>query len=118
MSMLRHMRDTKDTRPVLLLYGNPDTGSIVFRRELDEIAEGGNPGLKVVHVLSHPDKEWTGERGIIDGEKLSRYCGQDLPGKTFYVCGPPPLITGVISALREMGVSHRQIRVEIFSFLD
>ncbi len=118
MSMLRHMRDIKDTRSVLLLYGNPDTGSIVFRRELDEIAEGGNPGLKVVHVLSQPGEGWTGERGIIDGEKISRYCGQDLSSKTFYVCGPPPLITGVITALRERGVSHHQIRVEIFSFLD
>jgi predicted ferric reductase len=118
MSMLRHMRDNKDTRSVLLLYGNPDIGNIVFRRELDEISEAENPRLKVVHVLSKPGEAWAGEKGIIDGEKISRYCGSDLSGKTFYVCGPGPLITGVTSALQKMGVSHHQIRVEIFSFLD
>lgn len=118
MSMLRHMRDTGDTRSVLLLYGNPDADHIVFRDELGQIEAGENPRLKVVHVLSNPGDDWNGERGIIDREKIERHCGRDLSGKTFYVCGPPPLIKGVISALQEMGVSHHQIRVEIFSFLD
>lgn len=118
MSMLRYMRDTKDKRSVLLLYGNPNTGQIAFRHELDEIEAGGLPRLKVVHVLSDPEEGWRGEQGLIDAEKITRTCGPDLSGKTFYVCGPPPLVTGVVNALYNMGVSHRQIRVEIFSFLD
>ncbi len=118
MSMLRHMRDTEDSRSVLLLYGNPDADAIVFRDELEQIEAGNHPRLNVVHVLTDPGEDWTGERGIIDGEKIERYCGRDLSSKTFYVCGPPPLIKGVVSALQEMSVSHHQIRVEIFSFLD
>ncbi|MFO7964052.1 MAG: ferredoxin reductase family protein [Desulfobacterales bacterium] len=118
MSMLRHMRDTGDTRSVLLLYGNPDVDRIVFRGELENIEAGKNPNLKVVHVLSDPGDDWKGERGFIDKDKIERYCGEDLSSKTFYVCGPPPLIKGVIAALQQLNVSHRQIRVEIFSFLD
>ncbi|HSM73041.1 MAG TPA: hypothetical protein VK852_00300, partial [Desulfobacterales bacterium] len=118
MSMLRHMRDTRDTRSVLLLYGNPDADRIVFRDELEQIDAGEHPRLKVVHVLSDPGENWTGERGMIDGERIAKYCGHDLSRKVFYVCGPPPLIEGVVSALQERGVSHRRIRVEIFSFLD
>jgi predicted ferric reductase len=118
MSMLRHMRDTRDTRSVLLVYGNPDADRIVFRDELEQIDAGEHPRLKVVHVLSDPGENWTGERGMIDGEKIAKYCGHDLSRKVFYVCGPPPLIEGVVSALQERGVSHRRIRVEIFSFLD
>ncbi|MDZ7831583.1 MAG: ferric reductase-like transmembrane domain-containing protein [Desulfobacterales bacterium] len=118
MSMLRYMRDKKENRSVLLLYGNPNTEQIAFRREIEEIEAGGTPRLKVVHVLSTPEEDWSGERGHIDAEKITRYCGPDLSGKTFYVCGPPPLVTGVVNALLNMGVAHRQIRIEIFSFLD
>lgn len=114
MSMLRHMRDTRDTRSVLLLYGNPDADRIVFRDELEHIGAGEHPRLRVVHVLSDPGENWTDERGAIDGEKIEKYCGRDLSGKVFYVCGPPPLIEGVVSALQERGVSHRRIRVEFF----
>ncbi len=74
--------------------------------------------MKVVDVLSDPDENWDGESGYIDKEKIISHCGEDLSGKIFYVCGPQPLIAAVISALDELAVSHRQIRVEIFSFLD
>lgn len=118
MSMLRHMRDTQSTRSVLMLYGNPRAEEILFRGELEEIQEGGCPRLTVVNVLSDPEEDWNGESGIIDAKIIGRYCGPELSGKTFYVCGPQPLIASVVSALYEMGVSHRHIRVEIFSFLD
>jgi len=118
MSMLRYMRDAADDRSVTLLYGNPKMEQAVFGKELSEIEASGRPRLKVVHVLSAPDEGWSGETGFVDGEKIRRYCGGDLSGKTFYVCGPPPLIAGVVAALGEMGVAHQRIRVEIFSFLD
>ncbi|MCK9275415.1 MAG: ferric reductase-like transmembrane domain-containing protein, partial [Syntrophales bacterium] len=51
MSMLRHMRDTRDTRSVLLLYANSDRDHIVFMQELDQIEKNGRPSLKIVHVL-------------------------------------------------------------------
>jgi len=118
MSMLRHMRDVQADHSVVLLYGNPDTDQAVFHQEIKEIEAGGHPDLKVVDVLSDPNENWDGESGYIDREKIIRHCGEDLSGKTFYVCGPPPLIAAVMSALNELAVSPRQIRVEIFSFLD
>lgn len=64
-SMLRHMRDTRDDRSVLLFYANPAEDRIVLRRELEEIENGRHPMLKLVHALSHPDEGWSGERGQI-----------------------------------------------------
>jgi predicted ferric reductase len=118
MSMLRHMRDVQADHSVVLLYGNPNTEQAVFHPEIMEIEAGAHPQLKVVDVLSDPDENWDGEIGYIDKEKIIRHCGENLSGKTFYVCGPPPLVAAVISALDELAVSHRQVRVEIFSFLD
>jgi len=118
MSMLRHMRDRRDTRSVLLLYANKKEQRIVFRDELCQIEAGKFPRLKVVHVLSDPQAGWTGETGRVNPEKIQRFCGKDLGGKTFYVCGPPGMLKAIIGGLKDLDVPDRRIRVEIFSFLD
>lgn len=123
MSMLRHLRDTRDDRSVLLVYGNVNEDSIVFRDELAEIEAGPHPRLRVIHVLSDPSPRWQGETGFLTREKIEHYCasarsGGCLDGKTFYVCGPPPMLKTVKVALKHMGVPDGRIRQEIFSLLD
>ncbi len=118
MSMLRHMRDTGRDLPVLLIYANPDSRSIAFREELARIEEGDSPRLRVIHILSRPERDWNGETGYLDGEKLERYCQGHFENRAFYISGPPPLISAVIKALDERGVPEKRIHTEIFSFLD
>jgi len=118
MAMLRYMRDTEDERSVVLLYGNRTEADIVFRRELEEMEAGKRPDLTVVHVLSGAGTDWTGETGHVDRKRIEKYCGVGLKEKTFYVCGPRKMAEGLIKTLFEMGVSEKQIRREIFSFLN
>jgi predicted ferric reductase len=118
MSMIRYMHDVRDARNVVLFYGNQKEDQIVFRDELSNIESEGYPSLKVVHVISSPEKEWTGETGYVDREKIRKHCGDNLQGKAFYLCGPAGMLEAVASALKGMGVADRQIRTEIFSFLD
>lgn len=118
MSMIRHMRDTRDTRSVLLMYANQKQSQILFRQELEQIASGEHPDLTLVHVLSRPEDEWTGETGHLNREKIEKYCGTDLKGKAFYVCGPLKMADALITTLQEMKVPQKKIRREIFSFLD
>jgi len=118
MSMLRYMRDKKESIPVTLLYGNPDRESVVFYDELGEMEKGEHPSLKVVHVLQEPGEDWTGEKGFIDRETIEKYCGNNLSGKGFYVVGPPVLIEKSTRNLKELGVKDKRIHMEIFSFLD
>ncbi|MDZ7760449.1 MAG: ferredoxin reductase family protein [Desulfovermiculus sp.] len=118
MAMLRHMRDTRDTRSVTLLYANRREDQIVFRQELEEIAAGQWPNLQLVHVLSRPEGHWSGESGHIDQEKIEKFCGHNLTQKAYYVCGPPRMSQTLITTLRDIGVPDNRIRHEIFSFLD
>jgi predicted ferric reductase len=118
MSMLRSMRDGAEDHRVLLLYGNRQESAIIFREELAAIEAGEHPRLEVVHMLSHADEDWTGEKGYIDREKIERLVGTDLSGKTFYVCGPPAMNEAAISSLKALGVEDRMIRTEIFSLVD
>lgn len=117
MSNLRHMRDTRADKRVLLLYANRAEKDIAFRAELSEIEAGPSPDLNVVHVLSRPDDDWQGESGHLDQEKLRRLCGRERQDRaTFYLAGPPGMLEAVISALRDLKVPDSRISVEYFTF--
>lgn len=117
-SMLRHMQDSQADKRVLLIYANKTEADIVFRKELDEIAEADKPRLRLVNVLSRPGPDWKGETGHIDKGLIARLCGDELRDKAFYLCGPPGLVRATLAALRELGVPDGRIRLEYFSFLD
>jgi ferredoxin-NADP reductase len=115
MSMLRHMRSTGADKRVLLIYGNRTQKDIAFHDELAAMQAGEHPELTVVHVLSEPDETWQGETGLLDRERLGRLCGPDLAGKSFYVCGPPPMSASVLRALRDLGVPASRMHHEHFA---
>jgi predicted ferric reductase len=115
MSMIRHMRDSHDDRMVLLLYANRHEQDIVFRDEIDGVGRLRCPRLNVVHVLSAPGPEWTGERGHINRQMILKYCPlQGLAGKPFYVCAPPRMTRDTLEVLRDLGVGSRRIHCERF----
>jgi predicted ferric reductase len=115
MSILRTMRDTGDDRPVVLVYGNPDLESIVFSEELDELSKALD--LRVEHVPEEADDDWHGERGFIDRELLERTLPPDCRTYEFFICGPEAMMDAAETALRNMGVSWRQIYTERFQIV-
>jgi predicted ferric reductase len=115
MSMLRHMRDSAADKDVQLLYANNSEEDIVFRRELEELASGKAPRLRVTHVLARPGEGWLGERGYIDWTMIEKSVSGNIRAKSFYVCGPPPMMNALIAILIENGVPSRQVRSERFS---
>jgi predicted ferric reductase len=115
MGMLRHMKGTRADIDAVLLYGNVTERDIVFRTELEEIAEGRQPRLSVVHVLAKADDNWKGERGYVNAALIGKYVPGHLAEKVFYICGPPPMMTVLVRSLYEMGVPSRNIRFERFA---
>jgi predicted ferric reductase len=115
MSMLRYMRDRRETRRVLLVYANRGAADIVFRGELASIEAGGCPALRAVHVLSRPPAGWDGRSGRLDAEAL-RSLGGGFAGKTFYICCPPAMASALIRGLRAAGVGPERIHADHFGF--
>jgi ferredoxin-NADP reductase len=113
MSMLRYMRDRREARRVLLVYANRGAADIVFRRELESIQSGGFPVLKTIHVLSQPPADWDGLTGRLDTESLRLLCG-DFSGKTFFICCPPLMASGLIRGLKDAGVGPEHIHADYF----
>ncbi len=114
-SMLRHMRDTGADLAVTLIAADRTVGDVLFGEELDEIALGEFPRLNVVRVLSRPEDGWQGERGHVDGSMIARHCGEDLSGKSFWICGPPLMMHSVATELRSLGVAAERVHTERFS---
>jgi predicted ferric reductase len=113
MSMLRYMRDRRDSHRVLLVYANRGATDIVFRSELESMQSGGFPALKIVHVLSQPPADWDGPTGRLDTELLRFLCG-GFSGKTFFICCPPIMASWLIRGLKGAGVGPERLHADYF----
>lgn len=113
MSIIRTLRDRGDTRPLTLLYGNPNWEDVTFREELDDLQNELN--LKVVHVLEEAPDDWDGETGFIDEGVLERNLPEDHDGIEYFICGPEPMLEPVEAALERHGIPPERIHTERYS---
>lgn len=100
-------------RDVVLVYGNRNARSAVFKEELDELEARAGGKLRVVHVISD-DPDWPGEKGRIDRDRLARLV-PDIAGREVYFCGPPVMRKSLRAALTSLGVPARRIHDERFA---
>jgi predicted ferric reductase len=115
LSILRELCRTKETRPIVLLYGNRLQEQIVYAEELAEMQ--GELDLRVEHVLGEPPASWQGRTGVIDAALIKEIFGNPAAATWLYlVCGPLPMIEGVEKALLSLGVPGRQIVSERFYY--
>jgi len=105
-------RPVAESQEIVLLFANRSEDAIPFRDELTQM-EAALPGLRVVHVLSHPESDWPGYRGHIDQEILSR----ELPGPrnwAYYLSGPPSFVQAMQELLAHRGIESGSINSERF----
>lgn len=100
-------------RDIVLIYGNRNGGSLVFKEELDELVARAAGRLRVVYVMSD-DPAWPGEKGRIDRDRIARLV-PDLSERDVYLCGPPVMMKGVRAALARLKVDSGRIHFERFS---
>ena len=112
MSMMRTLADRKDVRPSYLFLNNRDTESIIFREEIEALKSRLN--LTVVHVLSHPDDAWKGERGHLNADLCRRYLPERYHHLQYFICGPGPMMDATEDALAEIGVPADRVHTERF----
>lgn len=114
-SMLRTMAERHDTRTVILIYGNEDAKSVIFREELERLE--GLLNLRIVHVLHQAPKGWGGETGFVTRDVLSRSLPANYLRLQYFVCGPPIMTNSVEEALGSLGIPASQIATERFELV-
>ena len=101
------LRDGAEDFELTLLYGSRDEESILFKKELDEVA-AACPKLRVVHVLS--DEEKAGyEHGFITAELIKKYAPADAEYSVF-LCGPEGMYRFLKPEIEKLALPERLFR--------
>ncbi len=114
MSMLRSRRDAGASMPARLLYSSRSAESIIYRAELELLANAAG-GPTVTHTLTRSvPAGWEGERGRVDRAMLERNSFGAVGHPDIYVCGPTSFVEAVADILVAMGHSATRVRTERF----
>jgi predicted ferric reductase len=113
-SMLRTLAHRRDRRPHRLVMVARTVDELLFRAELRELQK--RLDLTIIELLRQPPEGWTGASGAVDEALLTAL----LPGRLrrnqlgYYLCGPPALVTDVLTVLDELNVPLPRIHTEKF----
>jgi ferredoxin-NADP reductase/Na+-translocating ferredoxin:NAD+ oxidoreductase RnfD subunit len=113
-SMIRHMLDTNDRRDAVMLDANWKVEDITYDPLLRQAQD--HLGLRTVHALSATEcvpSDWQGCVGFVDS-KMVQELMPDYRERTFYISGPPAMVTAAKRAVAALGVKSSRIRTDYF----
>ncbi len=119
LSIIKTVLIAEPQSTLVLLYGNRDEASIIFKTELEKIVADNKSRVKMVHVLEHSQEaEGILLRGIMTPEKVKalfeNYVRLNLDNE-FFICGPSPMMRNVESTLLELKIAKERIHLEYFT---
>ena len=116
MSMINTLIQSDCKRHILLVYGVNNSTQHTFKNQLREY-DAQNENLKVLTIYSDPlptdqpgvDFDLT---GYVDASILQPILSNS--SLEYYMCGPPPFMSGLYNGLIENGVQEENIHFEAF----
>jgi len=113
-SICKFLTDKKLLTDIILLYGNRTEEDIAFRNDFSEMQKL-NKNLRVIYTLDTAPKKWEGRTGHINDEMIRGEI-KDFNDRVFYICGPPKMVEGLGSILKDkLSVTADKIKIENFS---
>ena len=108
LSMAQAIADGTEDFDLTILFGSRTREQILFREELDYIAEKCDK-VHVVHVLSDEEAEGF-EHGFITADLIKKYAKEPY---SVFVCGPEAMYKFLKSELDKLGLPKKNIRCEM-----
>lgn len=106
--------------PVVLIYANRDTESIIFKKALADLEIKYPETFKTIHILENADSSWQGFKGLINTEWLKEVLEQTVgqlemhASTEYYICGPNGLMDVAIHSLKSYAIDPNKIHKESF----
>jgi len=113
-SMIKYLLDTKESRPIILIYANKTPAEIVYTDVFDQAQK--ELGIKTIYTLTDSNavpKNWQGKVGRISKAMIKEEV-PDYMDRIFYLSGPHPLVSSCEKVLRDLGVAGAHIRTDYF----
>jgi ring-1,2-phenylacetyl-CoA epoxidase subunit PaaE len=119
LSILKTVLKSEPLSRITLFYGNNDESSIIFKKEIEQLAIQHSDRLNVVHVLNvapegHPELlkgMMTKEKNI---ELVKNYVDTSADNE-YFICGPGPMMENVVNALKELRIEEARVHIEYFT---
>ena len=111
-SQLRKIAREAPTSDAVLLYFNRDDRSMIFERELRDIAE--RSGVRVHFFTDNPSGGHDITHGQLSQILLKRYV-RDVTDRETYICAPPAMVDLAQCHLRDLGLDPQRIHTESFT---
>ena len=118
MSIIKTTLEREPRSRFTLVYGNRETGSIIFREALERLKNTYMDRLSMVHTLSRESRNLPLLDGRIDRVKAEALLESLVPADQhdeFFLCGPKGMIDAVRGALLEKNVPSSCIHYELFT---
>jgi ring-1,2-phenylacetyl-CoA epoxidase subunit PaaE len=117
MSVLGAVLEAEAGSTFTLVYGNRDSGSVMFVEELEDLKDRYATRLQLMHVLSREPQDAELLHGRIDEAKLQRLLDEVVRPEDvdeWLLCGPFTMVQQVHATLVARGVPKPQIHLELF----
>jgi glycine betaine catabolism B len=106
-SILSWLAETKETRPIKLIYAVNTEDEIIF----DELITSS--GIDSTIIVKEPSAAWGGERGQLNAE-LIMGLGEPSDDALVYVSGPEPMVEKLQKDLKSAGLKQNQFVGDFF----
>ncbi|XP_078372196.1 cytochrome b5 reductase 4-like [Oculina patagonica] len=101
-------------KSVKLLFANRQEKDILWKQQLDELADIASPRFQVFYTITQPTPEWEGYEGRVSMEMLleilppppSAGCEREL---LIGVCGPDAFTQHIVSMLKDLSYTGKMI---------
>ena len=109
-SMAAAVVDGIEDFDLTILYGSRTADGILLKDEIEALAARSNGRVKVVHVLSHEEKEGY-EHGFLTAELIKKYAPEG--DYSVFMCGPKAMYDFGEGECRKLGLPKRRYRAEM-----
>ncbi len=118
LSILKTALQKEPKSKVVLIYGNRNEGSIILKKQIDELLLKYPEKFSCVHVLSNASADWQGLRGRLSPEMInditSDILKSDKKTAEYFFCGPEEFMKSGIEILSKQGIANDNIHKESF----
>jgi len=118
LSLIRTVLAREPKSRVTLVYANRRVNTIMFREEIEDLKNLHMGRLRVIHVLEQDAQEIE----LFTGRVTEAKCADLFRGwidvgamDMALICGPEPMMKGIVRALEAHGMPKDRIRYELFT---
>jgi len=119
LSILKSVLYIEKQSKITLVYANRNEESVIFKNEIDKLAEQYSEQLQVIYRYDESQKEIPAfQKGFITPEKVlaltENYTGTGEHYE-YFICGPGPMMENVKTGLQQLNIKQEKIHIEYFS---